>query len=490
VSPDPFRVPVIVGVGQVVERDEVVSCIDLMERASKAAFDEAPALAAKIGSVTTVDVIGDGRKRPASELADRMSLPPGRRATSTMGGNTPQWLVTRAAADIAEGRADTVLLAGAEAGRSDRLRQASDAIGDDPPDQVVGVEGAGWSPAEAAVRLLLPVHVYPLFESALAAAAGRSFDQQRAFLGEVMAPFSAVAAKHPCAWFPTEHTPAELATPSADNRRTAEPYTKLMNAIMSVDQGAAVVMTSLATARDAGVGDRAVFVWSGADANDVWFPVQRPDLHRSPGIEAAGGEALAAAGLGVDDLDHLDLYSCFPSAVQVGAQALGLALDDARGLTVTGGLPYFGGPGNNYAMHAIATVVDRLRERGGRGLTTGLGWYITKHSVGVYGSEPPPEGFRLGDTRAAQEAIDRTALEVAGTADGRAVVDASTVIYDRDGSVSGAPVFARLDDGRRVAATADPADLGAHLTGVSLVGATVTVSGEPPTYRVVEGAPG
>lgn len=486
---DPARVPVIIGVGQTIERDQVVSCIDLMERASLAALQEAPGLAARVQSVTTVDVLGDARKRPAGELADRLSLPEGRREASTVGGNTPQWLVTRAAAAVAGGRTDTVLLAGAEAGRSDRLRQDSDATGDDPPDTVVGADGAGWSPAEAAIGLLLPIHVYPMFESALAAAAGRSFDEQRAYLGELMAPATAVAAEHPYAWFPVERTPAELSTPTDDNRLTAEPYTKTMNAIMAVDQGAAVLVTSLATARDVGLADQAVFVWSGADAHDVRFPVQRPDLHRSPGIEAAGAAALGAAGVGIDEIDHLDLYSCFPSAVQVTADALGIAVDDPRGLTVTGGLPYFGGPGNNYVMHSIATMVGRLRDGGGRALTTGLGWYITKHSVGVYGSEPPPDGFVHGDTAAAQAAIGDSALDVAATAEGSATVDASTVVYDRDGSVSGAPVFARLVDGRRVAAAAHDDDLGPQLAGVSLVGTTIAVTGDPPTYRVVVGAP-
>lgn len=484
-STDPARLPVIVGVGQSIERDEVVSCLDLMERAARAALDEAPGLAARIQRVTTVDVLGDDRRRPASELADRLGLPDGGRERTTVGGNSPQWLVTRTAEDIAAGTLDAALLAGAEAGRSDKHRQGTDATGDDPPDDLVGLDRSGWGPGESAIRLLLPIHVYPMFESVRAATAGRTFAEQREWLGRLMAPFTAVAAKHPYAWFPIERTPEELSTVTPDNRLTAEPYTKRMNAIMAVDQGAALVMTSLATARELGLADRAVFVWAGADANDVWFPLERPQLDRSPGIAAAGSAALGAAGRTIDDIEHLDLYSCFPSAVQVGADALGLAYDDPRGLTVTGGLPYFGGPGNNYPMHAIATMVERLRGTSSLALTTGLGWYTTKHSIGVYGGEPPPEGFRRGDTADAQAAIDATAIEVALSAEGRATVDAATIIYDRGGEVSGAPVFARLEDGRRIAANA-PAEEWPHLAGVSLVGATIEVSGEPPTYRVID----
>jgi acetyl-CoA C-acetyltransferase len=137
-------------------------------------------------------------------------------------------------------------------------------------------------------------------------------------------------------------------------------------------------------------------------------------------------------------------------------------------------------------MHAIATMVGRVRQDGGYALTNGLGWYITKHSVGVYGAEPPPDGFRRGDTTAAQAAIDASAIAVALEAEGGATVEASTVTYDRDGAVDGVPVFARLDDGRRVAAALHEDDLTPALAGRSLVGARITVAGAPPTYRIEE----
>jgi acetyl-CoA C-acetyltransferase len=488
---------VIVAAGQSLERDEIVSSIDLMARAADVAFADAPGLATRVQRVSTVDVIGDPRPRPASELAARMGIDSAACEATTVGGNSPQWLVTRTAEDIASGVLDVALLAGAEAGASGKRRGAGTFGGGDrsaaptpgadgPPDPVVGVDREGWGEAQAAIRLFLPIHVYPLFESAMAAHAGRSFDEHRRFLGELLAPATAVAAKHPYAWFPVERTPDELSTPTDDNRLTAEPYTKRMNAIMAVDQGAAVIMTSLATARELGLVDQVVYVWSGADANEVWYPVQRPQLHRSSGIEAAGSAALAAAGVGIDDIGVLDFYSCFPSAVQAGADALGVAFDDPRRLTITGGLAYFGGPGNNYTMHAIATMVGRVRQDGGYALTNGLGWYITKHSVGVYGAEPPPDGFRRGDTTAAQAAIDASAIAVALEAEGGATVEASTVTYDRDGAVDGVPVFARLDDGRRVAAALHEDDLTPALAGRSLVGARITVAGAPPTYRIEE----
>jgi acetyl-CoA C-acetyltransferase len=485
-SSSPERIPVIVGVGQAINRDEVVTSRDLMERAARVALDEATGLADRLDRVTSVAVLNDDHPRPATAVARRLGLRDVECETTTVGGSTPQWLLTRTAGDVADGEIGAALLVGSEALASVKQGCAEpdpDAgLVEGPADPVVGVERFGLGPAETGIRLYLPIHIYPLFESAMAAAAGRSFEEQRWFIARFMSRNASVAAGHPYAWFPEEATPEELSAVTDRNRLIADPYTLRLNPIMAVDQGAALVVCSLAVAREAGLEDQAVFIWSGAEASDVWYPSQRPELARSPGIRAAGEAALGAAGIGIDDVDHVDLYSCFPSAIQAGAAALGVALDDPRGLTVTGGLAYFGGPGNNYPMHSVATTVDRLRGGGGFGLCTGLSWYTTKHCIGVYGAEPPPHGFRRGDSADAQAAIDATEIPVVLDAAGPATVVASTVTYERDGRPTDAPVFADLPDGRRVAARAADG-LAEGLAGVSLVGARIRLSGtEPLTY--------
>lgn len=487
---DEERIPVVVGVGHTIEREEIVSTEDLTERAARVALAEAPKVAGAIERVSVVSTIfspsvGNG----GTELARRLGIRPSTVEVTTAGGNTPQWLVTRASEEIAQGRLRATLIAGAESTRSARasgtqqkLIQRNDVGGESDP--IVGASGDGMlSAAEIQVRLFLPAHVYPLFESALAARDRRSFDEQREFLGRLMAPFTAVAARHPFAWFTEQLEPADIAAASPTNRITAEPYTKRMNAFPNVDLGAALIVCSLAEARRAGVAAQAVFVWSGADTAEVLAPTARPDLAASPAIKAAGARALEAAAIGLDDVDYFDFYSCFPSAVELGAEAIGLDLDDPRGLTVTGGLPYFGGPGNNYPTHSIATITGLLRDSGGRALVTGLGGFVTKHAVGIYGSSPPPSGFRRGDTRSDQTRIDAAAVEVALTdADGSATVEASTVVYAADGGVEAAPVIARLDDGRRVSAQC--ADDLTSLASHSLVGARIRVTGAPPTFHV------
>ena len=477
---DEERVPVVVAPAQVIERHELVGALDLAERAAAASLSSG----ITVDRLSVVGILSPAGPAPATALAGRLGISPARGETTTIGGNTPQLLVTQAAADVAAGRLDAALIVGAEAMRSAKAghrRPAADAMGS--PDPVVGDSRLGTGDAENAVGLILPVHIYAMFESAFAAAAGRSLDEHRAELGRRLAPFTAVAAGHPIAWFPERCSAEELASPSAANRIVAEPYTKRMTAFLTVDQAASVIVCSLAAARRAGRADDAVFVWSGADGHDVWAPAARPDLTASPAIAAAAGAALGAAGVGIDDVGAFDIYSCFPAAVQAATAALGISNDDERGLTVTGGLPYFGGPGNNYTTHAIATMADRLRTGGGLGLVSGLGWYTTKHSYGLYGASPPPQGFTVGDTGAEQSRIDATALPVATEGEGEATVVASTIVYGGE-DVTAAPVIATLDDGRRVVAAASPGAM-ADLAGRNLVGARVRVKGTPPSYDVL-----
>jgi acetyl-CoA C-acetyltransferase len=480
------RLPVVVATGQSIERRGTVSALDLAERAARAALDSVPRLQADVQQVSVVNIISPAGAAPAADLARRLQLSPTRTERTTVGGNSPQWLVNRASAAIAAGDVDVVLIAGAEAQRSARSGgQGHDDAGRGgaPPDPVIGDDRPPVSAAELHAGLIAPVHLYALFESVLAHRADRSLAEHRRHLGRLMAPFTAVAATHPNAWFPDIRTPAELSDITPANRLVSEPYPKNMCAMFTVDQGAAIVVSSLGAARRAGVDAGAVFCWSGAECTDVWFPAARPDPGTAPGMTASISAAFDAAGSGVDDIGAFDIYSCFPCAVELGAEAVGLAPDDPRGLTVTGGLPYFGGPGNNYSLHAVATMVDRLRHTGGTGLVTALGWYLTKHAAGIYGAEPPPSGWRHGDTAAAQAAIDATAVEIASEASGPAVVLASTVTSAGGDEITAAPVIARLDDGRHVAAAADLTEL-PSLAARNLVGTRIDLHGTPLRYSV------
>lgn len=478
------RTPVLVGAGQVTNRgDELFDPITLAAAATRGALADCGA-DLPVDTIAIPGVLAPRTEHAAHRLAAAMGMAPRRLLSSTIGGNTPQWLVGMLGADIVEGRCDVALIAGAEAGASVRRarkqgiapRTATRAPGEDTE---IGDTRMGASPAELHAGLAPPPFLYPILESALAHRAGRNLDEHRRFLGRFMAPATHVAASHgDLAWFPTPATPEELSEPTPSNRMIAEPYTKRMNAIIEVDQAAALLLCSVEAAESAGIPrDRWVFPLGVADLNDVFYPIERPELHRSPAIEIAGRALFDTVGRGLDDVSRFDFYSCFPVAVEISATALGLQLDDTRPFTVTGGHAYFGGPGNNYTSHSIATMAQQLRDDPGSiGLTTGLGWYVTKHSIGLWSTTPPERGFARPDLSTAQRTIDAAALAQAepGTR-GPATVDGWTVIHDRDAGPASVIAYATTTGGQRVVVRRDDPLLAAELSGDQLVGRTVIV---------------
>ncbi|HBZ70293.1 MAG TPA: acetyl-CoA acetyltransferase, partial [Deltaproteobacteria bacterium] len=187
---------------------------------------------------------------------------------------------------------------------------------------------------------------------------------------------------------------------------------------------------------------------------EIWFPTQRTSFHESPALRRAASEALARAGTTQGELEALDLYSCFPVAVEMACDMLGLSEEDPRGFTVTGGLPYAGGPGNNYTLHAVAAMAERLRELPGRqGLVTGNGWYLTKHSAAVLASAPRREAAAKEPFAPTSESLPPKSaaqpVELVEAAFGPATVDTYTVTYDREGAPERGIVVGHLEDGRR-----------------------------------------
>ena len=463
------RTPILVGAGQFTQRDvapvAALEPLAMMEVVARLAADDAgggPALLGRVDSLAVVNVFSWPYANPPRLLAERLGMHPAEELYTTVGGNTPQWLVNETAAKIAGGRVRLALLAGAEAvrtvlhARKARHQLAWTSGGAGTP-TVIGDARDGTNEHEVAHGLMLPTQIYPLFENALRARSGRGVAEHQRVLGELCARLSAVAAENPHAWFREAHTADDIATVSPRNRMIGFPYPKLMNAIIEVDQAAAVLMTSVAEARALGIPQaRWVYLWGSGQAHDRWFVSDRVDYVSSPAIREAGGQALAAAGIGIDRVHYFDVYSCFPAAVQIGCEALGIAADDPRPLTVTGGLPYFGGAGNNYAMHAIAEMMARVRARPGSiGLVTALGWYITKHAIGVYSAAPKEAPFVGEGPAPRQSLLDAgPAPELAREPAGAGTVETYTVLHDRDGSPMRGLVVGRLDDGRRFLAIA------------------------------------
>lgn len=475
------RAPVIVGAAQCErhpkpeELADMAEPVDMMAEALRQAGADSGGRGL-LEAASCIDVVlplSWHYRNPALLLAERLGTTVPETAVTTTGGNSPQALVTRAASRIASGQADVVLIAGAEAvwTRLAARRQANrtwlpwtDQPEATPAPLVLGNDRDPLHPAESARSLALPIQIYPLFENALRAASRRSIGEHQDLVSQLWSRFSAVAASNPHAWSHHGWSPEEIRAATPENRMICFPYPKRMNANIQTDQAAALVVCSLEAARSAGVADdRLVFVHSGADAEDHWFVSERADLHSSPAIRLAGRDALGSAGVGIDDVAHVDLYSCFPSAVQIAAAELGLGLDEAdRPLTVTGGLAFAGGPGNNYVTHSIAAMVDVLRRHPGSfGLVTGVGWFLTKHAVGVYSTRAPKRPFGAGSPQSRVDELP--AREVVATHKGPVTVETYTVAYERDGSPNRAVMACLLPGGGRAWGASEDPDVLASL---------------------------
>ena len=483
------RLPVLVGAGQLsnrVDRGEpALEPADLMAEALRRAEADSggSGLLAKADSVRVINELSWRYRNAPALVAERVGASPRQTVYSVMGGNYVQSLVNRSALDIANGDADVVLLTGGEAWRTRSAARAADAdLGwTTQPDDVAEPETFGEdrpmvSPEEIARGVVMPVQVYPMFEIALRASLGLGVDEHRDRIAGLWSRFSEVAAANPHAWIQQAYSPAEVATPSPDNRMVGFPYTKRMNSNNMVEQGAGLILCSVAAAEAAGVPrDRWVFPLAGTDAHDTDVVSTRRDLHSSPAIGRAGRAAFALAGVGPDDIAHLDLYSCFPSAVQIAAAELGLGLD--RDLTVTGGLSFAGGPWNNYVMHAIATMAGVVRDDPGSiGLCTANGGFITKHAFGLYSTEPPADGFQWRDVQDEVDAVPTRT--VVAEHDGPVTIEAYTVMHGRDGAPETGIATALTADGARVWATTTDADLMASMVAEEWVGRTATVTAD------------
>jgi acetyl-CoA C-acetyltransferase len=492
------RTPVIVGVGQFTERIDDpeyrgMSAVDLATAAAEAALADTGVNVATVAK--TVDTVfglrqfeisgpmpaafGKSNNYPRSVM-NRLGGDPARVVLEPVGGQSPQKLVTEAGNAIVAGDADVVMIMGSEAGSTARYF----ANRDDKPDFTEHVEGQLEDRGHQIFSYIdeytiqhgltgAPVQ-YGLLENARRSRLGLSVAEYRLKMAELFAPFSKVAAKNPFSSSPVERSVEEILTVTDDNRMICDPYPRLLVARDTVNQGAAAVLMSVEAARRLGVPEEKwVYLHGHADVIEQAM-LDRVDLGAGPASVMAAQEALRVAGLGVDDMATFDLYSCFPFPVFVICEALGLSADDPRGLTLTGGLPYFGGPGNSYSLHAIAETVVEMRAKPGKfGFVGANGGILSKYSVGIYSTDPIE--WRTDRSAELKEQIAALPkVEVTKQPDGAATIETYSVRYDwpiRTGIIVG-----RLDsNGSRFMATTDDDDLVALMSDGDPLGANISV---------------
>ena len=459
------RRPVLVGVGQLVQRDadprEALDPVTMIERVARAAAVDAGVgdrLLAELDTIALVNLGIGGDGNPPRLVAERLFAHPRREYVSEIGGQIGVTLANVVAEKIARGEVRAALLAGANPMRTlvEARKQGVELdwpSGGEGEPEMIGKLQPGSSEREVAHGLRRPSEIYPVFENALRAARGLDLETHRRRMGRLFQRFTEVAAANPYAWFPTVRSAEEIVTPTAANRMIAFPYTKYLNAVLFTDQAAALLMLSAEAARALGIPeDRQVYWWGGAESQEeAWFPSERPSFAQCPSMLDASAGALANADLAVDELDVIDFYSCFPVAVEMAARQLGLDEDDPRGFTVTGGLPYAGGPASGYCLHSLASMTERVRQKpGSKGLVTGNGWYLTKHAASVWSSQPPRRAPKRGlPERLASKGMERAPVTVADEAGGPGVVEAYTVVYDREGAPAKGIVLGRTQEGKR-----------------------------------------
>lgn len=459
---DAARIAVIVGVGQVNDRPadpmQGLDSLGLMQAALvEADKDAGGGWLADADSVAVVQQISFRQDNPLSQkLADAI----GARArivhdTHGPNGDSPIRLLNEAANRIANGEIAIAVVAGGEALRTASQRAAIAArttVADQNPLRNLA---KGRPPGyRQRYGLASPVDVYPLYENAGRAAYGQTLAEGQRETGEIWSRFSRIAAQTPAAWLHAPRTPEEVVTPTADNRPIAHPYTKLMVANSSVNQGAGFIVTSLAEARRRGVPDaRLIYVGRGASAHEDSDFLARDRYDRSPGMEVCLRRTLAWNGVTADDLDLAELYSCFPCVPKMARRVIGWPLD--RPATVFGGLTFGGGPIGNYMSHAVAEMVDALRAGAGRnGLLFANGGFATHNHAIVLGVEPLPGAGEAHpfDCQAEADAARGAVPELVQDRPGPATIETYTVFYGRDGQATSGVIVARLADGARTLA--------------------------------------
>jgi acetyl-CoA C-acetyltransferase len=502
------RTPVLVAVGQFTERIDDpgyrgMSSVELATAAASAALADTGVDPAAVASAIDTVVglrqfeisgrgmapLGCSTNYPRS-VAQRINAAPARAVLEPIGGQGPQHVITEFAGVIAAGRADVVMVFGSENGST--LRSFAKAA--TPPDHSETVEGqledrgygyeGLFSDYTVAHGLLGAPAQYGLLENARRGRIGLSAPDYRRAMAELFAPFTTVAARNPFSSSPVARTVEEILTADSGNRMICDPYPRLLVARDQVNQGAAAVLMSTAAARRLGVPEEKwVYLRGHADVVDQSL-LDRADLSYNSASILAVQEALEVAGVGIDDVATFDLYSCFPVPVFNFCDGMDLRPDDPRGLTLTGGLPYFGGPGNSYSLHAIAETVNEMRSKPGTfGLVAANGGIMSKYSVGVYSTEAA-EWSSDNSAQLCASVAARPAVPVAEHPDGIGTIETYTVRYDwpvRTGIIVG-----RLDSNRNrfMAVTEDP-ELVALLTDAEPLGARIRVRPDGKTNRAV-----
>ena len=456
--------PIIVGAAQYTQPNTIHQPLDplnLMVKTSQMAINDTGVNNLKdlIDTVYMVNINGWSYKDAPGELSKLLGINPVRKIYLPSGGESPQMLVNRAAKAITSGESQAVLITGGEAAYSAYRAETGKITLNWPKRRIPKyMEASLWdgiNTFENKYGLWLPSCSYAIFETDIRAESKRSVEEHNRYMGKLFEHYSKIASENPYAWIQKSYTAEEITTPSPENRKVAYPYTKRMCSNVFVDQSGALILTSEKIASKLKIDEnRWVYLMGSADLRNIFNIIQRPQLYNSPAAREGSILALEQAGLKLEEIDLFDIYSCFPSIVQIIRKEIGLSEKDSRDLTVTGGLPYFGGPMSNYSMHSIITSVGLIRKNSSlKIMVVANGGFNTKQSFGIYGKKPPVKLWNEHEEEKIQKSILSKALpNPIEKANGQLTVESYTIIYDKVGNPEHVFVIGHLENNQRTLA--------------------------------------
>ncbi|MFX1571638.1 MAG: hypothetical protein ACFFB0_02735 [Promethearchaeota archaeon] len=489
---DKKNIPIIIGAAQFTQHKGTSKPLDplsLMAKTSKMAIDDSKSkkLVEYIDAVYMINIISWSYEDGPVELSTRLGIKPIKKVYLPEGGHSPQMLVNRAANDISSGEFRCILVTGGEAAYS-IFKTFQNQPPPYWPERKIPkyIEKKAWeytNKVERKYGMINAPLTYAILETALRASSGRNPQKHNKYLGKLFEHFSKHASNNPYSWTQENYTAEEIITAFPENRYIDYPYTKRMCANVFVDQSASLLITSEELAKTLNIDHKKwIYVMGGADLYNIPHVTQRPKLDNSPAVKEATRIALRQAGLKLKDIDKFDLYSCFPSIVEIIMNELEIKEDDPRDLTITGGLPYFGGPLSFYSLHSIINAVDLIRKnRSLKIFIVANGGYNTKLSVGIYGSEPPVIPWGTHKDQEIQQSILKDALpEPVEMANGKLVIDGYSIKYDRSGQPEKAIFIGTLQNGKRALAIIKSGlDINLNLEAQELVGKTCIIEYDP-----------
>lgn len=489
-SIDP-RTPVLVGIGAITQREEdptqALEHYQLMAAAVHRAAEDAgsPELLAGASSIRVPRGFWE-YSDPGRLVADAIGAGDVKTTLAEL-GVLQQTILNDACEAIRNGDETIAIIVGGEAKyRSLRATildcEVADTAGEcGDPDFRIEPKEPIYHDLELERGLVMPLRAFALVENARRYAAGLSIDEHRDGIAQFWAGFSAVAAKNPDAWRREPFTAEQIRDAGNGNRMIAFPYTKLHSSEWNVNQAAALILCSVAKAEELGVPrEKWVFPLAGTESNHVVVMSEREELHRAPGAAIAGARALELAGLTIDDVKHLDLYSCFPIAARFYADALGLA--DDRQVTVTGGMCFGGGPVNNYVLQSTAKMAEVLRaDPASVGLVTAVSGVFNKQGYMLWSTNPPSGGY-VSDDVSEQVAAVNARREVIRDYEGPAVIVSYTVGFAGPDAAE-AVVVCDLPDGRRTISVTTDTELAHAMTQSEFCGRAISVRSDA-TFEV------